>query len=95
MSFFLRKGCIVSVHMCQQWFKHFRWGNVSVNDWSRPDRPTEIDGDKITVLLGENSNDLAARDFAGDLQISQTSFPEPISQNWLRQLTPTLGRRPP
>ena len=39
--------------------KIFDWEFLSVNDWSRPGRPTEIDTDKIKVLVDENSkNDI-------------------------------------
>ena len=62
----------VSLRSCQRWFEKFRSGNFSVKDSSRTSRPTEINTDKIKVLLDENPY-LTARDIAEDLQISHTS----------------------
>ena len=62
----------VSLRSCQRWFEKFRSGNFSVKDSSRTSRPTEINTDKIKVLLNENPY-LTARDIAEDLQISHTS----------------------
>ena len=62
----------ISLRSCQRWFENFRWGNLSVSDSSRTGRPTEIDTDKIKVLLDENPC-LTAPEIADDLQISHTS----------------------
>ena len=62
----------ISLCSCQRWFEKFRSGNLLVNNSSRTGRPTEIDTDKIKVLLDENPYS-TARDIADDLQISHTS----------------------
>ena len=41
----------VSLRSCQKWFEKFGSGNFSVEDSSRTGRPTEINTDRIKVLL--------------------------------------------
>ena len=53
-------------------FEKFWSGILSVKDSSRPVRPTEIDTDKIKVLVDENPY-LTYRDIDGDFQISHKS----------------------
>ena len=59
----------VSIRTCQRWFEKFRSGNLSVENSSRPGRPTEIDTNVIKVLLDENPH-LTTRDIADELQIA-------------------------
>ena len=41
----------VSLRSCQKWFEKFGSGNFSVEDSSRTGRATEINTDRIKVLL--------------------------------------------
>ena len=60
-------------YLCAKiWFEKFWSGILSVKDSSRPVRSTEIDTDKIKVLVDESFH-LTPRYIAGDFQISQKS----------------------
>ena len=60
-------------YLCvKRWFEKFRSGILSVKDSSRPFRSTEINTDKIKVLVDENPY-FTARDIVGDFQISHKS----------------------
>ena len=53
-------------YLCaKRWFEKFWWGILSVKDSSRPFRSTEINTDKIKVLVDENPY-LTGRDIADD-----------------------------
>ena len=67
----------VTTRTWQTWFKKFRSGNLCVKDSSRSGRPTEIDTDKIKVLVDENPYS-TTRNIAGELQISHPSVLRPV-----------------
>ena len=54
-KYVLRKERIQFQYVCaKKWFENFRLGILSVNDSSRPVQPTEINTDKIKVLVDES-----------------------------------------
>ena len=73
--------------MCQKMVWKFSIGNIlSVNDSSRPVQPTEINTDKIKVLVNENPH-FIARDIVDDFQISHKSILNHIRKiDWVNRL---------
>ena len=60
-------------YLCaKRWFEKFRSGILSVKDSSHPVRSTEINTDKVKVLVNE-SNYFTARHIVGHFQISYKS----------------------
>jgi len=83
----------VSLSSCQRWVEKFRSGNLSVNNSSRTGRPTDIETDKIKVLLDENLY-LKARDIA-DVFRSHTQVFLTIFIRLVIIVDSTLGYRTP
>ena len=73
-KYVLRKERIQFQYVCaKKWFENFRLGILSVNDSSRSVQPTEINTDKIKVLVNENPC-LPAQNIVDDFQISHKSI---------------------
>lgn len=62
----------VSERTVQKWFSRFRSGNINLKDEERSGRPSEIDDDKISILI-ENNPRHTTREIADILNISQVS----------------------
>ena len=66
--------------MCQKWFVKFSAGDFSLDDAPRSNRPVEVDGDQIRIII-ENSQHYTTWEIADILKISKSSI-----ENHLHQL---------
>ena len=80
---------------CQNWFARFRSGDVDLKDASRSGRPTEVDDDKIKVMIENNWRSMT-QGIAEKLKISHTYVERHLEQpgyvNKLDICVPHKGR---
>ena len=70
----------VTDRMCQKWFVKFSAGDFSLDDAPRSNRPVEVDGDQIRIII-ENSQHYTTWEIADILKISKSNI-----ENYLPQL---------
>ena len=64
---------------CQNWFARFRSGNFNLKDAPCSGRPTEVDDDKIKVMIESNRRS-TIREIAEKLNISHTCVGRHLKQ---------------
>ena len=65
-------------HQCQNWFARFRSGDFDLKDARRSGGPTEVDNDKVRVMI-ENNQRSTTREITYKLKISYTRSVRKIS----------------
>lgn len=63
---------VISERTCQNWFKKFRSGDLSLKDDQRSGRPTKVDDHQMKAIIEENRH-ITVRKIAKRLNVSHTS----------------------